>query len=217
MTPNTARSKAIDNVLAHFNSYPDSPYILKDTAALAKCHGLDREPQSVEFDAPGYETPREIFFRRLDALCEKRGYAYRIDGVTKNVHRVFLDYGANDGPLEIGVSYRLAKIPSEDVGVVSGIKAYHISRLAEIKAATYSQGNKIGDLYDVLFICARLLDRLDPSAVRILQGTLLYMDLEQFNYIVRTQHDPLIDPGKLREMFLESFDRLGLLLPAPGC
>lgn len=202
---------AIDEVLAHLNSYPDSPYVLKGGTALMECCGLDRESEDIGLDAPRRRTPHGLFFRRLDALCEKRGYKYRVGKDSAIVQRAFLDYGAENRPLKIELSYRMPEISPDWVTEISGIKVYRISRLAEMKASAYSQRDKIRDLYDVSFICTHLLDGLDQAAVRALTNALIFKDLEQFDYIVRTQSDPLIDPGRLEGMFLESFGRLGLL------
>lgn len=88
-----------------------------------------------------------------------------------------------------------------------------MDEMARLKAAAYNGRDKIRDLYDVSFICTHYFDQLSESARDALRTALEYKDLEQFDYIVRNQKDELIDPDALETMFLESFDKLGLLSP----
>ena len=71
------------------------------------------------------------------------------------------------------------------------------------------------NLYDVTFLCTHYLDELSESARDALSSALEYKDLNQFDYIVQTQKDDLIDPDVLEDMFLQSFSALGLLDPSP--
>ena len=40
-------------------------------------------------------------------------------------------------------------------------------------------------------------------------------DLGQFDYLIRTQSDPLIDPVQLEDRFLSTLDKVGLLQEEP--
>ena len=82
-----------------------------------------------------------------------------------------------------------------------------------MKASAYSGRDKIRDLYDITFLCTHYWDSLSPAAKDSIRRALEYKDMEQFDYLVETQQDSLIDIGVLEQMFLESFDRLGLLRP----
>jgi hypothetical protein len=44
-----------------------------------------------------------------------------------------------------------------------------------------------------------------------------YKGLEHFDYIIKDQHDDLIDNEKLSEDFLEMYDRLGLMYDGMDC
>ena len=45
-----------------------------------------------------------------------------------------------------------------------------------------------------------------------MQDCVSYKGLEQFDYLIATQNDPLIDSDKLAEDFLSMYDKLGLLM-----
>ena len=203
--------KAIDDLLLFLNSFDGSPYILKGGTALMECYGLDRESEDIDLDAPGRGVSKSAFFKKIDLYCQKRDYSYRIGKDTDTVQRVFLNYGAENRPLKVELSYRRANIPEQASSMVNGIRVYGINELTMMKSSAYLARDKIRDLYDLSFICRAHFDELSPAAVETLRNAFEYKDLDQFDYMVRTQPDPLIDPDKLEEMFLEAFDKLGLL------
>ncbi len=46
----------------------------------------------------------------------------------------------------------------------------------------------------------------------MIRDTLSYKGIEQFDYLVATQQDTLIDKDRLAEVFLKMHEKLGLLL-----
>ena len=75
--------------------------------------------------------------------------------------------------------------------------------------------DKIRDLFDVSFIADKYYDQLSPDAKDMLAMALEYKDLGQFDYLIRTQSDPLIDPVQLKDRFLSTLDKVGLLQEEP--
>ena len=64
---------------------------------------------------------------------------------------------------------------------------------------SYMSRDKIRDLFDVSFIADKYYDQLSPDAKDMLAMALEYKDLGQFDYLIRTQSDPLIDPVQLKD------------------
>ena len=204
---------AIRQVISFVNAQSDNPFVLKGGTALSLCYGLDRFSEGIDFDASGASHAYGRFREAVHRFCKAEGYTYRIAKDTATMQRAYIDYGNASCPLKVEASYRRLEIPDSYVCIKGGIKVYTLDELARLKAVAYSGQDKIRDLYDVAFICTHHYDELDVSARDALRAALEYKDLERFDYIVRTQRDGLIDPDALETMFLESFDKLGLLSP----
>lgn len=202
----------IDEVLQAVNEESDNPYILKGGTALMKCYNLDRFSEDIDFDAPGEIADHERLTRIVSSLCEKKGYDYRIGKTTATTRRIFIHYNQSQGkPLKVEVSFRRKEIPEDRVCVINNTKVYIINELANLKALAYMGRDKIRDLYDIVFICNNYFNELSEETKTILTGAFEYKDMEHFDYIVRTQEDPLINISDLETNFLEAFDVLGLL------
>jgi hypothetical protein len=89
---------------------------------------------------------------------------------------------------------------------------YGIEPLCVMKINAYTGRDRIRDLYDLAFICNHFFDELSPQTVALLRSAIEYKGLEQFDYLISTQSDVLIDSNKLAEDFLKMYDRLGLLV-----
>lgn len=204
---------AIRDVLSYINSKGDNPYILKGGTALSICYSLNRFSEDIDLDAAGSTVSYGRFKSEIRHFCEEKGYSYRIAKDTMTTQRAYIDYGNPGRPLKVEVSYRRKDIPEHLICNRDGIQVYTLDEMARLKAAAYNGRDKIRDLYDVAYICTHYLDDLGESARDALRAALEYKDLEQFDYIVKTQKDELIDSDVLETMFLESFDKLGLLSP----
>lgn len=204
---------AIRGVLDYINKSKDNPFVLKGGTALSMCYSLNRFSEDIDLDAPGLGVSHGRFKDEIRCFCEQSGFSFRMAKDTATTQRAYINYGNEGRPLKVEVSYRRKEIPADLFCVRNGIKVYTIDEMAKLKAAAYSGRDKIRDLYDVSFICTRYFDELSGSARDALRTALEYKDLDQFDYIVQTQHDELIDPNVLEDMFLESFDKLGLLSP----
>lgn len=206
-----AHRKAIDDILRSVNSSPDNPFILKGGTALMVCYGLDRFSEDIDLDSQRAKVPAARFFKAIDQACQSNGYSWREGKNTPTVQRAFVDYGDSPRPLKIEVSHRRREIENDKITVIGGIRTYTISEMCKLKCAAYMSRDKIRDLFDVSFIADRYYDQLTPDAKDMLAMALEYKDLDQFDYLVRTQADPLIDSSHLEDRFLRTLDKAGLL------
>lgn len=204
--------QAIKSFLSFIND-TSSPYVLKGGTSLMECYGLDRFSEDVDLDCPRAPSNSDGFKRRIDRFCAAYGYEARIAKNTDTVSRAFIRYDGDLNPLKVEVSYRRARIDEATVTVVNGIRVYSISEIAIQKAGAYLARDKMRDLYDLTFIINNYLDDLSDGALSAVTNALEYKDLDQFDYLMRTQDDPLIDKDKLAGDFLAAFDNLGLLAP----
>lgn len=199
-------SYVIKQFLLALNKSTDK-FVLKGGTALKTCYGLDRFSEDIDLD--GMRGSRIAPF--LKTFCEARGYGYRLRKDTDTVERYFLDYGSQEHSLKIEVSYREQQRNPKNITNVNGIAVYTVDRLAKMKAAAYGARDKIRDLYDIVFICKEKFSDLSEGTKEILSDAIGAKGLEQFDYLVATQKDPLIDKEKLAFDFLEVNDKLGLL------
>lgn len=203
----------IESFLSDVNQKRDNPYILKGGTALSLCYKLNRFSEDIDLDVASDNTWKGRFFKEIEQFCNKNGYSYRISKDTATTQRAYIDYGNIGRPLKVEVSYRRRIIPNEVVCQKRGIQVYTLDEMAKLKAAAYSGRDKIRDLYDVAYICTHFYDQLSISARDALRTALEYKEMSQFDYIVETQKDELINVDTLETMFLQSFDKLGLMNP----
>lgn len=201
----TLHEKVMVSYLLLLNKRTDQ-FILKGGTALARCYGLYRFSEDIDLDGTKQDI-KEITKR----FCDRFGFTLRVAKDTPTVKRCLVDYGNTNKPLKIEVSYRNRQISDEDWQIVNGIKVYTLDSLARMKANAYNGRDKIRDLYDLTFICNNHFEKLSHGTKNSIRDVLSYKGLEQFDYLVATQSDPLIDKDKLAEGFLKMHDRLGLL------
>ena len=195
----------IGSFLAYLNANTDS-FILKGGTALAQCYDLPRFSEDIDLDAT-----KEDIKPRIKNFCESNGFIFRVAKDTATVKRCFLNYGNDSRPLKIEVSYRRKIINPTEYTRIKNILVYNINRLAQMKAAAYASRDKIRDLYDLSFICDKYFDALTEQTVINIRDALEYKGLEQFDYIMHTQSDPLINSEHLLTEFLQMYDKIGLL------
>jgi len=196
-------------VIADFVSFLNENsrnYILKGGTALYLCYGLDRFSEDIDLDGK-VKGLTEL----VGNFCQSREYTFRIAKNTDTVERCMVNYGSDEKPLKIEVSYRRKEIPEEETEKINGILVYKIEPLCIMKINAYTNRDKIRDLYDVTFIYNRYSDELSTQTEAILRNAVEYKGIEHFDYIVQNQQDALIDNDKLSEDFLNMYDRLGLL------
>ena len=207
----TEHEKVIRSFLADLNSTSDS-YILKGGTALMLCYGLNRFSEDIDLDS----TDRKTIHSVVDRFCKKNGYSFRIGKNTPTTLRFLIHY--DDGtPFKVEVSYRRKHISLNDVTVVNNILVYGINTLCRMKTSAYQQRDRIRDLFDLSFIINRYADSLSASSLDGAAEAFSYKGgLEQFDYLVATQHDDLIDEDALAESFMLAIDALGVLSDSDG-
>jgi len=183
-------------------------FVLKGGTALMLCYGLDRFSEDIDLDK---NRGAGNLLKFVDTHCKQFGYEYRIAKDTNTVKRAFINYGGNYKPLKVEMSMRRSMIPDEEITTINGIVTYTPDTLAEMKALAYQGRDAIRDLYDLCFLHNHHKDQITPRTLSLIQRSLSYKGLEQFDYLIHSQEDELIDNDKLMHDFLNMYDSLGLL------
>ena len=147
----------------------------------------------------------------MDEFCKISDYTYRIAKDTDTVKRFMINYGSNERPLKIEVSYRRKNIKKDEITKINGINVYTINEICLMKASAYSGRDKIRDLYDICSICNNYWDELSEDVKSFIRVAVEYKGIEQFENIIKDRKDELIDNEKLEEDFLKMYDKLGIL------
>lgn len=198
-------SKVISDFLAYLNKNSED-YILKGGTSLMMCYNLDRFSEDIDLDCARSKQIQNI----VENFCQTRGYSYRIAKNTDTVKRFMVNYGISEKPLKIEISYRKRVIDKSEYSKINGIIVYNIDNICMMKVNAYTSRDKIRDLYDLTFICINYWNHLSPLVKNMVKNCVEFKGLEQFDYLINQQSDPLINNDKLAEDFLEMYDKLGL-------
>lgn len=199
--------KVITAFLRGLNKLTKS-YILKGGTALMTCYKLDRFSEDIDLDG----TRHNQIGKFVEGFCKANGFSYRIAKNTDTVQRFMLNYGNEAKPLKIEVSYRNKNISADKYNDINGIMVYKIDAICLMKANAYSSRDKIRDLYDITFICNNYWEQLSETVKDVVKTSFEFKGIEQFDYLINTQKDELIDNSKLADDFLHLYDKLGLLI-----
>lgn len=196
----------IVNFLNHLNSVSDD-FVLKGGTALMTCYNLDRFSEDIDLDGRNPEIEKIVA-----SFCKEQGVSYRTAKDTDTVKRFMIHYGNPTGkPLKVEISYRRKSIDPSEITKIYGVSVYRLESLCIMKANAYASRDRIRDLYDLAFICNHHWDELSAPTKALVRATVEHKGIEQFDYLIQTQSDELIDKDKLAADFLEMFDRLDLL------
>ena len=196
--------EVICNFLEYLNRNSND-YFLKGGTSLMLCYGLDRFSEDIDLDSTNKSISGIV-----NKFCAINGFEYRVAKDTDTVKRFLIHYGTNK-PLKIEISYRQKSIDKNRVCLKNGVYVYKINEIFGMKMNAYNSRDKIRDLYDVVFIVNHYYDQLSEERLEMFKDVLSYKGLEQFDYLINTQQDELIDKDKLGNDFLEMFDKLGVL------
>jgi predicted nucleotidyltransferase component of viral defense system len=200
--------EVMDNFLQSLNSQT-SDYILKGGTALMECYGLDRFSEDIDLDGTSHGTINSIVAR----FCAENSYTFRIAKDTPTVLRFMVNYEGVESPakpLKIEISFRSKNINPALHHKVNGIEVYNIDTLCVSKSNAYIGRDRIRDLYDVCFICKNYWNELSPNSQEALRNAVFQKGFEQFDYIIATQSDELIDNDKLASDFLKAYEVLDI-------
>ena len=170
------------------------------------CYGLDRFSEDIDLDSTNKGIEKYI-----QNFCEQHGYTFRVAKDTDTTKRYLIHYSEAHRPLKIEVSYRKKHIETGKIDSVNGITVYKINEIFGMKINAYNGRDKIRDLYDVVFIVRNFHSELSKERIDMLKDALSFKGLEQFDYLLKTQTDELIDNDKLATEFLDMFDQLDLI------
>jgi predicted nucleotidyltransferase component of viral defense system len=203
--------EVIRDFLSYLNKYfnaKSDDYIVKGGTALMMCYKLDRFSEDIDLDGarPGITDIVRDY-------CKLRGYDSRIAKDTDTVKRALVHYGNEAHPLKIETSYRKRHIPENEVTRINNISVYKIDVLCAQKLAAFAGRDKLRDLYDLAYICDTYWDELGHSVQTLVAETVSMKGLEQFDYLISTQKDELIDENKLAEAYLRLFEKANLYVP----
>jgi predicted nucleotidyltransferase component of viral defense system len=199
--------KTIISFLKYLNSQTKD-LILKGGTALLLCYELDRFSEDIHLDSRSLEIDIEKF---VSIFCKKNSYSYYIAKNTNVVKIFMIHYSVAGKPLKVEISFRRSIIPEDDYTNINGFTVYTLNSLCTQKSLAYNARDRIRDLYDLSFICKRWWDDISDTSKDFMRGVLQYKGLEQFDYLIQTQPDELINIKKLADDFLDMFNKLGLL------
>ena len=199
--------ETIRDFLIYLNKHSNE-YILKGDTSLMMCYNLDRFSEDIDLDCTHSKQIKSI----VDSYCEEKGYSYRVAKDTDTVKRFMINYGRDEKPLKIEVSYRKKFIDKSEYSIKNGINVYNIENICMMKVNAYSSRDKIRDLYDLTFICNNYWEKLPPVVKHMVRNCVEFKGLEQFDYLINQQNDELIDNNKLAGDFLKMYDNLGLMI-----
>jgi len=93
----------------------------------------------------------------------------------------------------------------------SYLSVYTVNALCILKSGAYFNRDKIRDLFDLSFIVNNYFDQLSPDTKFMVQNALATKGLDQFEYLINSQEDVLVDKDALEISFLKMHEKLGLL------
>ena len=179
--------------------------ILKGGTSLMFCYGLDRFSEDIDLDSTNKNIEKLI-----NDFCKKNNLQYNVKKNTVTVKRFMINFFGNE-KLKVEVSYRNKKLNSEKYRIINDIKVYPINKLLGMKINAYNSRDKIRDLYDIIFIVKNYKNEIFDTLIDQLKNSFEYKGLEQFDYLIKTQNDSLINKDKLANDLLELYDDLGLI------
>lgn len=200
-----AHFEVIEQFLNYLNS-ETKDFILKGGTSLMMCYGLDRFSEDIDLD-----STNKTIEKYIEKFCRQHEYMFRVAKDTDTTKRYMIHYSDTHRPLKIEVSYRKRHIEADKIDSINGISVYKINEIFGMKINAYNGRDKIRDLYDVVYIVRNFKQELSDERIDMLKDALSFKGLEQFDYLLKTQTDELIDNEKLAVDFLDMFDQLGLI------
>lgn len=170
-------------------------------------YNLDRFSEDIDLDSTDESSIKKI----VDDFCTQRGFTYNHKKDTGVTQRFMIVYDDPWKPLKVEVSYRERNIPPSKYRFDKGVAVYTIDALANKKAGAYQGRDRLRDLFDVSFLINNYFSELSDDTIDRLIEAFQHKGLEHCDYIIDQQKDPLIDPDKLSEAFLDAYDKIGLL------
>lgn len=198
--------KCMQDFLQFLNKYSGN-YILKGGTALFLHYGLSRFSEDIDLDSNDPYSICPI----LDRFCKQHGYTYNVKKDSYYTLRFMVIYAEENKPLKIEVSFRNPEFSDDAYVIDNNVRVYTIRELAKKKIGAYRDRDRIRDLFDCAFIINNYYDKLGFTIVDDYTDAFQRKGLDQLDYLIETQEDPLVDTDSLIDSFLKANDKLGLL------
>ena len=186
-------------------------FVLKGDSSLVLCYGLVRLLEDIDLDA--INLNRNIISYVIK-FCTINKLNFSVAKDTNTTKRCMIHYASEDGKdatLKIEVSYR-QQPNSDNITSIKGIMVYKIDCLMLLKLSAFSSRDKVRDLYDILYIYKMYGNLLSPQSVYVLRNELSRKDMVYIEEMIKVQLDPLIDPGSLIDLYLNTCISLGVIV-----
>lgn len=199
------QKNVMKDLLLFINKYDKHTTILKGGTSLMFCYKLDRFSEDIDLDS----TNKNIG-KLIKEYCTIKKYNFNIKKDTDTVKRFMIEFLENE-KIKVEISYRNKNLTKERYMNINGIDVYSIDKIMGMKINAYNSRDKIRDLYDIVFIMKNYKEQIPELLIEQLRDSFQYKGLEQFDYLIKTQDDSLLDKDMLAENLLEIFDDLGLI------
>lgn len=192
------------SLLQYINKMSDR-FVLKGGTALMLGYGLDRFSEDIDLD--GFDRKIGQF---IEKYCDLNDLECHCIKNTSTVIRYMIKYNEKNNPLKVEVSFKEKNLDENKFEKIDDINIYNINNLLIMKNNAYNHRDKIRDLYDIVFILNNYKEQINEYVLDVIKDSFTHKGLEQFDYLIQTQSDPLIDNEKLAMDFLSVFDKLEL-------
>lgn len=157
--------------------------VLKGGTSLLLYYGLDRYSEDVYLDSI---SSNPNILDNLKNIISKHNWNYRIAKDT--VFRIMLDYGGvsdkGDYPLKIEVSSRNSKLLKKgllEYVTINDTKVYSVDELIKMKCNTFSQRDKIRDLYDIGYLLKKYPDKFTADNLKTIYENINYKGVDELS------------------------------------
>ena len=130
--------------------------VLKGGTSLLLYYNLDRFSEDIDLDSI---SSNPNISNDIEKIIKEKNWNYRIAKNIDTVFRVMIDYGGKsdkgDYPLKLEVSSRNSKLLKKGLlkfTTINGVNVYTVEELIRMKCSTFSQRDKIRDLYDIGYL-----------------------------------------------------------------
>lgn len=175
--------------------------VLKDGTSLLIYYGLDRYSEDIDLDSLSCNPN---ILESLIPVISKNNWNYRVAKDTDTVFRIMIDYRGvsqkGNYPLKLEVSSgnnSLLKKGFLKYKNIDGVNVYSIDELVKMKCNTFSQRDKIRDLYDIGFLLKKYPEYFSLDNLKTVYENINYKGLD----VLAIQLD-----GEIRENLLTDID-----------
>jgi len=156
--------------------------ILKGGTSLLLYYDLDRYSEDIDLDSI---SSNPNIFEMLKHIIQANNWNYRIAKDTPTVFRIMIDYNgqspSGNYPLKIEVSSRNFKLLQKNLlnyTKIDNVLVYTVDELIKMKCNTFSQRDKIRDLYDIGFLLKKYPNRFSLDNLKLIYENINYKGMD---------------------------------------